>query len=212
MQPLTVLLVEDNDFTRSTVATALSAEGCEVTAVGTAQEALEVATSDLIDCAVIDLHLGNGPSGIDVAHALRKEDPDLGIVILTAFEDPRLLGGKQRALPDHAVYVVKNNIRSTAELRAQVDQACDLGEQAERNTPGRVPLTDRQVQVLRMVAEGLTNAEIARRRVVTERSVETALSRIARRLELQPGPGENVRVLLTQAYFSMIGASPGRPS
>lgn len=210
MSRMNVLLVEDNDFTRSTVAASLEAEGCVVVAsVPSAREAVTAAVEQSIDCAVIDLHLGTGPTGIDVAHALRKDDPDLGIVILTSYADPRLLSADQRPLPEGAVYVVKNDIHSTAQLRAKVDAACGVGDSAAAGS-GRVPLTDGQVEVLRMVAMGLTNAEIARRRVVTERSVETALSRTVRRLGLEPDEGENSRVLLTQAYFAMIGGAGGR--
>lgn len=205
-----VLLVEDNDFTRSTVASALAAENCTGMAVRSAKEALSVASSTSFDCAVIDLHLGTGPNGIDVAHALRKIDRDLGIVLLTSYEDPRLLGGEQRALPEHTVYVVKNSINSTGALRAKIDEACELGGQVRSPVPGQVPLTDGQVEVLRLVALGCTNAEIARRKVVSERSVETSLARIARRLGLDPEPGENPRVLLVQRYHQLIGGSSNR--
>ena len=210
MTPVNVLLVEDNDFTRSTVGAALASEGCTVVAsVATAREALSSAARHSIDCAVIDLHLGTGPTGIDVAHALRRDDPDLGIVLLTSYADPRLLPTEQRPLPADSVYVVKNDVHSTAQLRAKVDEACGLGGRTEPS-PGRVPLTDGQIEVLRYVAMGLTNAEIARRRVVTERSVETALTRTVRRLGLEPAAGENPRVLLTQAYFAMIGGGRAR--
>lgn len=64
---LRVMLVEDNDFTRSTVASSLREEDCDVVAaVATARDAMLAAESHDIDCAVIDLHLGQGPSGIDV--------------------------------------------------------------------------------------------------------------------------------------------------
>lgn len=211
MHYLNVLLVEDNTFTRTTVAASLESEGfCVVASVGTAREAMSTAALESIDCAVLDLHLGMGPSGIDVAYSLRKEDPDLGIVILTSYEDPRLLSADQRPLPENAAYAVKNDISSTAQLRELVEAACDLTEHVAGPVPGRVPLTDGQVEVLRLAAMGLTNAEIARRRVVTERSVETALARTARRLGLDPAPGENARSLLIQSYFSMIGGAPLR--
>ena len=210
VRQVNVLLVEDNDFTRSTVASALSAEGCVVTAaVTTAREAVVAAAQNSIDCAVIDLHLGIGPTGIDVAHALRRNDPELGIVILTSYVDPRLLGGNQRPLPADAVYLVKDDVHSTAQLREGIDEACALGGTTTA-VPGRVPLTDSQVEVLRLVAHGMTNAEIARRRVVTERSVEMTISRIIRRLGVIVGSGDNTRALLIQAYFAMIGSGQRR--
>ena len=159
------------------------------------------------DCAVIDLHLGTGPTGIDVAHALRRDDPDVGVVILTSYSDPRLLAADQRELPAGSVYLVKNDIHSTSQLREGIDVACGLADRPKSMRAGTVLLTDTQVEMLRLVASGLTNAEIARRRVVTERAVETTLARILRRLEIEPSEGENHRVLLTQAYYSMIGGA-----
>ena len=208
---LKVLLVEDNDFTRSTVAASLRAEECYVVAsVSTAKEALDAATEHEIDCAVIDLHLGPGPSGIDVAHGLRKQDPDLGIVLLTSYQDPRLLSSHQRPLPSGSVYALKDEVRSTSQLRDRVDMATGGIDRPAGAGVVRIPLTDTQVDLLRMVTDGLTNAEIARRRTVTERSVETALARILRKLEIEPGENENPRALLIQAYYSFVGGPGGR--
>ena len=211
MRRLKVLLVEDNDFTRSTVAASLRAEDCYVVAsVSTAKDAVDAATEHDIDCAVIDLHLGPGPSGIDVAHGLRKQDPDLGIVLLTSYQDPRLLSSHQRPLPPGSVYAVKDEVRSTSQLREKVNMAIGEIDRPAGAGVGRIPLTDTQVELMRMVTDGLTNAEIARRRTVTERSVETALARILRKLEIEPGENENPRALLIQAYYSFAGGPGGR--
>jgi DNA-binding NarL/FixJ family response regulator len=58
---------------------------------------------------------------------------------------------------------------------------------------------------MRSVAEGLTNAEIARRRQVSERAVEQMMRRIAQRLELPADSTFNQRVQLTRAYLEMTG-------
>lgn len=157
------------------------------------------------DCALIDLNLGPGPNGIDVAHGLREEDPHVGIVIMTTYEDPRLLSGAQRALPSGALYVVKDDLRSTAQMRSAIDSAMTQASTKGGRTTRRLALSDTQIEILRMVAEGLTNAEIAKRRVVTERAVQTALTRILRALNFEPTEGQHSRVLLVQAYNSLTG-------
>lgn len=212
VRQLKVLLVEDNDFTRATVAAALRAEDCVIAAVtSTAREAVTAVEDHNIDCAVIDLHLGPGPTGIDVAYALRKQDSDIGIVLLTAYADPRLLPDGNRPLPSGSVYAVKNDIRSTAQLREAIDIAVgDLARPAGRPLVGYVPLTDSQMEILRMVADGLTNTEIAKRRSITERSVEAGLARIMRKLGIEPKSGENPRVLLVQTYHQLIGGTSSR--
>lgn len=206
MTPVRVLLVEDNSFTRSTVASALSAEGLSVTAaVSSASEAMESARTLDFDCAVIDLHLGPGPTGIDVAHGLRKLQPRIGVVILTSYADPRLLSANTADLPPGSIYVVKNDIESTDELHEFVERAISWEDSAKRPASPSLPLTDIQVEVLALAAHGLTNAEIARRRFTTERSVEMTLQRTAQRLGLEPNDLENSRVVLAQAYFELIG-------
>lgn len=206
MRRLRILLVEDHDFTRATVAAALRVENCFVVAsVGSARDAMLAAGEHEIDCAVIDMHLGSGPSGIDLAHGLRKLYSGLGIVLLTSFTDPRLLAPDQRSLPPGAVYVVKDDVHSTVELRHQIDVALGTAPRPVSRGMAAVSLTDMQAELLRLVAEGLTNAEIARRRVVSERAVETALARVATRLGIESSDGRNVRVLLVKAYVALTG-------
>ncbi len=130
-------------------------------------------------------------------------------MLLTSFPDPRLLSGDQRPLPSGTVYVVKDELRTTAQLRERLDEACGDRLGVKPTLAGRVPMTDLQVELLCMVADGLTNSEIAKRQTVSERSVETALARIMRRLEIDPSQGENPRVLMTQAYFQLISGAGG---
>ena len=79
-----VLLVEDDSFTRSTLAAALERHGIVIAhALGSAREALALAA--LPDVAVLDLDLGPGPTGIDLAVALRERAPAIGLVLLVAF-------------------------------------------------------------------------------------------------------------------------------
>jgi DNA-binding NarL/FixJ family response regulator len=67
-------------------------------------------------------------------------------------------------------------------------------------------LTDTQIETLRLVADGLTNAEIGRMRFVSEKAVEQIVSRIAQVLNVQPDHGKNIRVQLVGEYFRWIGA------
>jgi DNA-binding NarL/FixJ family response regulator len=68
-------------------------------------------------------------------------------------------------------------------------------------------LTSTQVETLRYLAEGLSNAEIAKKRFVTERSVEVAISRIAKALGLGPDATRNQRVHMAKVYFRASGGN-----
>lgn len=207
-----VLLVEDHDFTRTTVAASLRTEQCKVVAsVPSARDALRAVEDHQIDCAVIDLNLGMGPSGLDLAHRLRDDDPTLGIVLLTTFKDPRLLRGENRPLPAGAVYLLKDDVRTTSQMREAIDTALENTRMKIKSLgsarPTRLPLTNTQMEILRMVAEGLTNAEIAQRRGVSTRAVQTAMNRILTNAQIEPEPGVNVRVQLVKYYQSLTGSS-----
>ena len=212
MRQIRVLLVEDHDFTRTTVAASLRGEQCKVVAsVPTARDALRAIEDHQIDCAVIDLNLGMGPNGLDLAHRLRDQDPNIGILLLTTLKDPRLLARDGRSLPIGSVYLVKDDVRTTSQMREAIDAALDnvqmKGKTPGSNKPTRLPLTDTQIEILRMVAEGLTNAEIAERRGVTARAVQSAMTRILTTAQIESDPSVNVRVQLVKYYQSLGGST-----
>jgi DNA-binding NarL/FixJ family response regulator len=67
-------------------------------------------------------------------------------------------------------------------------------------------LTDIQIETLRLVAQGLSNSEIAKVRFVSEKSVEQIVARIAQHLSIIPDRRRNLRVALAGEYFKWLGA------
>jgi DNA-binding NarL/FixJ family response regulator len=204
---LRCLVVDDDDFSRTTVAAAIAGDQIEIVAVvGTAPEAIGLDVAN-IDVAVLDLDLGEGPNGIDLAHGLRKLNPTIGIVLLTSFSDPRLFAASVKELPASSAYVVKQSLNDIRILTTAIVASCQISqEQGESEVP-RVPLSDSQVETLRLLAYGLSNSEIARVRVVTEKSVEQAVKRAATALDIEIDPTANQRVALARAFFSLTGAT-----
>lgn len=201
-----VLLVEDEAFTRATLGAALERHGLEVVATAhDARTAAEVSERADFDAAVLDLDLGPGPTGIDIAQALRRMRPDVGIVILTSFVDPRLLSSSLRNLPSGANYVVKQSLETLDLLVAAVNGSLtrDGVDVLDTTITG---LTDAQIDTLRLLAAGLSNAEIARIRVVTEKTVEQSIARSARRLGVTATSDVNQRVALAREYFRLTGS------
>ena len=108
---LNIMLVEDDDFTRSTVKSALIGQGLNIvydTAV--VKDGIEFAKKNRPDVAVLDYNLGKGPNGIDLANQLRKMQPEMGIVLLTAFLNPAELDSKISQLPAGSRYLVKHSV------------------------------------------------------------------------------------------------------
>jgi len=206
-----ILVVDDDDFTRFLlVRTLRDLEFERVADAATAAQALATARDSVPDAAILDLDLGPGPNGIDLAHALRKLSPQIAIIMLSSYQDPRLLGAN-RPLPEGAVYLSKRMLGDADVLAATVREVLE-SPGARRNvtagaesTPVPVKLSDNQIEIMRLVAEGYSNAEIARRIFVTEPGVAKAIGRLVKQLGIDSGPDSNVRVRITQSYYAMVG-------
>lgn len=202
------LVVEDDGLTRTSVAAALRLQGINVVGeADSASTALKIAREMNPDVAVLDLDLGSGPNGADIAIALRRLNLAIGIVVLTTYDSPRLLSTEAPELPLRTVFLRKRDVQSVDDILVAVNQAMEPRNRAVVHTPGVADdFTDSQLHIMRAVADGLTNGEIARRRGVSERAVEQMMRRIAQKLEL---PGEqssfNQRVQITRAYLEMTG-------
>lgn len=210
--PLRVLVVEDDDFTRVTLKAAIERYGLDVVAVASdAKAAVTRAVDAGAQVGVFDLDLGPGPTGLDVAHGIRRLIPDFGVVLLTSYEDPRLLSASLASLPAGSAYVVKQSLEDLGFLIEAI-KGSRAGKFDDAQVP-RVDLTDAQVETLRLLACGLTNAEIAKVRVVEVKSVEQTISRTAKRLGLDGDEALNQRVALARAYYRLAGThGAGRES
>lgn len=205
--PGRVLIVDDDPFARTLLSSVVQGLGFAVVdAVGTFAEALSVARASSPDVVLLDLDLGEGPTGIDLAHGLRRFLPDVGVVFLSTYADPRLLGSIP-ALPPGALYLTKQQVADTAVLADALSMVATPANSAwnasidERLTG----LSDAQVELMRLIAAGFSNAEIARRLVIEEASVEKAIMRLIRQLDVRATRTENQRVMIAQAYFAVSG-------
>jgi DNA-binding NarL/FixJ family response regulator len=207
-------IVEDEAFSRVALTTSLRAHGFHVLFdTDGASQAMDLFTVRRPEVGIIDIHLGGGPSGVDLAVRLRAEIPTLGFVFLTSFDEPRLLGRTLPPLPPGSVYLTKASVASMRTVSDAIKEAATWRNDPRRRsstTPsGASPLhalTDSQVDTLQLVAAGLSNAEIARRRGVREKAVESTISRIAKKLGLEPDAARNQRVHLARVYLRTLGA------
>ncbi len=152
---------------------------------------------------------GEGPTGLDLGHGLRKLNSTIALVMLTSYADP-LWMGQRREAPTGMRYVVKGDVSDPAVLGDAVAAAL-VDPLAHVPSPsGETPLSEGQWEILRLVASGYTNAEIAKRRSLTVDSVNKAITRLVRQLDIQVGDDGNARVLLSQAYRRMTGTVSDR--
>lgn len=207
--PLRCVLVDDDAFTRTLVAQALQAQGLEVVhALADVETAMDLDVVN-VDAAVIDLDLGPGPNGVDLAHGLRRKKSRIGIVILTSFSDPRLLATSVSDPPPGSAYVVKQSLTEIGFLVEAIRGSVER-DVSQRHRQRSVELSDSQVETLRLLAYGLSNSEIAKVRVVSEKAIEHAITRAAVTLGLDRSDSTNIRVALARTYFELTGAARHR--
>ena len=215
-----VLVVIDDGFELSTLVPALRLHEMDI--IGEARS--EIVALNLLrrlqpDVVLLDMHIA-GISAIKIAVNLRKSKPDIGIVILESCSDFRLIGDRNIDIPIGTKIILKKSATdllvlcaAIADSKVAADENHDVSwingsvSIHEKALHGLlVQLTDVQVQTLRLVADGLTNAHIGRMRFVSEKSVEQIISRVAQEFNIQPDRNRNMRVQLVKEYYKWIGA------
>ncbi len=208
-----LLVVEDEALTASLLAEALTAHGFAVQTAADVLEARRAVKDFDPDAALIDISLGVGPSGLDLAHALSKQRPDIALLILTKHADPRTSGENAPSVPEKCGFLRKDKIRDTEYLLEQLeavlaDSASDVRHDLAERSPLSA-LTPRQLEVLRLMAMGYTNEFIAQYTQSSVSSVERWVMQIFRALDVNTNVNVNPRVEAVR-IFGMASGLPER--
>lgn len=196
-QPVRVLVIEDDAFSRNMVGATLARSGYAVAKAASASEAWKLADHFRPDVVVADLELPGGPSGLDAVRVLRQHDPELPAIILTNHRSPHLVQNAPASVAEIA-YLVKADLRSGEELLLAIHAACSR-RSLNLPQPHKPAITKAQAEVLRLMAEGLSNAQIAERRYSTVRAVELSIQRIYKALGLSSEHSSS-RVMAVNMY------------
>lgn len=216
----TVLVASDDAFELATLSASLRLQSINVVAEASTDEIAQNLYKFLSPQVVlIDLQF-SGAEALSLVNKFRKVNASLGIVLMTACPDLRLLGLLEKQIPQGAQVILKKSIadltvvshaivRSVSavdakEKMAWVDSHGSLHENAFNSILSE--FTDIQIETFRLLAKGLSNSEIAKVRFVSEKSVEQIVARIAQHLQVIPDRTQNLRVVLTGEYFKWIGA------
>ena len=198
MRPtLRVLVVDDHPVFRMGMGALLaSLDGIEVAAeAASAAEAVAAAEAHQLDVVIMDLHLG-GTSGVEATREIVRRYPDVGVLVVTMLDDDDsvfasiragargyLLKGAAPAEVERAVRAVANGevlLGATVAARA-------VSYLAGARSAGPQPfpdLTDREREVLDLVAHGFDNTTIARRLALSPKTVRNHLSNILTKLQV----------------------------
>lgn len=202
-----VLVIEDEPLLRDLLAKSLETNGFVVTTAANAADAKRAVKTADPDAILVDIELGPGPTGLDFAEVISRQRPDIGVVFLTNLPDPRFSGKDSKSIAKNQAYIRKGAIDSGTELVDALEAVLrDRVTKAYRhdlssNRP-LAELSQRQLSVLKLVAEGKTNAQIAELRGTSIRAVESMLSRIFEALRIEPN-ASNPRVEAAAKYHAL---------
>lgn len=188
---ISLLIVDDHPLVRAGLAGLVESVADDIQVVGqaaTGEEAVEVALVARPDVVLMDLSMP-GQGGVAATRSLLAQDSAVAVVVLTSFSDTRQVS---EALDAGAIgYVLKDSeptdvlaaIRAAAAGHAPIDPrvARALLPSPTVESPADA-LSARELQVLRLVAEGLANKQIARRLEIAERTVKVHVGNIFRRI------------------------------
>lgn len=199
-----VLVAEDEEFTLNLLREVLEGANFEVEAVTTVADAIaQVARFDP-HAVITDLNFGvTGPSGADLLNYIEKEHPWIGKVVLTSHASPALAIPDGTALPVGITYLVKSELGSIADLVTAVENSIS-NSNSTNDQPlvenDRIVISATQGEILLLLAEGYTNAAIARKRGTSLRAAETLVQRTFSSLGLKNDEDFNPRVLAARMW------------
>lgn len=203
-----VVIADDSGLLRQAVATLLIEAGHDV--VGTAGDATELAAAvdeHQPDVAIIDIRMPPTftHEGAQAAAELRARHPGLGILLLSQSLESRYVADLARDHPNRFGYLLKDRVVDADVLVAALvtvrDGGTVLDPEVVAHLLGRqqlgiqlARLSEREREVLDLMAQGMSNAGIADRLVIELKTVEAHISRILTKLDLPPAADEHRRV------------------
>lgn len=204
-----LVVVEDEALTASLLAEVLRTQRFEVETAANVSEARRLVNSFDPDAVLLDISLGEGPTGLDLAHVLHRQRPDIAILFLTKHPDHRTAGISLDEIPPNAGFLRKDMVRDTEYLVESLnavlnDRPAEVRHDEDPAKP-LAALSAKHLEVLRLVALGYTNDHIATLKRVNNSSVERWTAEIFRALDIDTRGVLNPRVEAARQFIAAAG-------
>jgi DNA-binding NarL/FixJ family response regulator len=192
---LRVLLVDDHTFFRAGLRNMLADESFEVLEARSGAQAVDIVARSPPDVVLMDLHMP-GMSGIEATRRVREVAPDARVVMLTVsaaqdeIVDAVLAGACGYLLKDASIEEIVGSLRAAAagaswaspHVAAVLFERVRAGGEREPQDDALVALSDREREILRLLAAGNDNAEIGRELYISPSTVKNHVSAILAKL------------------------------
>src|SRR5215207_4019825 len=213
--PVRVVVADDVLLTRQGIVRLLREAGIEVVAEAEdAQGLLHQVRLARPDVALVDIRMPptHTDEGLVAAQTIRAEHPQVGVLVLSQYVEPSYALRLIQEHPERVGYLLKERVFDIATvvdaLRRIVDGETVIDPTIVSRLVGRrrrqdplAVLSQRERQVLGLIAEGMSNRAIAARLFVTERTVEAHVTQIFQKLRLPESPDQHRRVLAVLTFL-----------
>jgi DNA-binding NarL/FixJ family response regulator len=210
-----VVIADDAMLLREGTARLLEDKGIEVLAkVGDAPGLLDAVDRDQPDVAIIDIRMPPTftDEGLIAAEQIRSVHPDVGVLILSQYLESTYALRLVEELPERSGYLLKERVSDIGALvdglKRIVDGECVIDPtivaklvRRPRDPDPLAELTEREREVLALIAEGRSNHAISERLFLSPKTVETHISQILGKLGLEGTPDDHRRVLAVLTYL-----------
>jgi DNA-binding NarL/FixJ family response regulator len=212
---LRVVIADDSALVRDGVAAVLRECGVHVAALAGDAEALyREVERHRPDVALVDIRMPptHTDEGLVAAQTIRAEHPQVGVLVLSQYVEPSYALRLIQEHPERVGYLLKERVFDIATvvdaLRRIVDGETVIDPTIVSRLVGRrrrqdplAVLSEREREVLGLIAEGMSNRAIAARLYVTERTVEAHVTQIFQKLRLPESPDQHRRVLAVLTFL-----------
>lgn len=209
MYKRTIVVVDDDEFLRSLIANSLESADFNVLTAENASDARRVINSVDPDAVVLDIDLGRGPTGFDIANNLRKTSKGVGIVFLTNIPDPRFGSAEIFEVASNEAYLNKHLISDAKVIVEAINSVLSESElnkfrhHQDKDRP-LASLTKTQIQLLQLISEGKSNQEIAKIRQRSVAATEGSIGRLFGALGIESSENINSRVAASRKLLEVI--------
>ena len=215
LEHLRVIVAEDSVLLREGLVRLLEEGGCEVVAqAGDAPELLRKARAHKPDIAIIDVRMppDNTDDGLRAALTIRAEQPDTGLLVLSQYVENEYAVELIGQAPEGVGYLLKERIADVGTLLDAVHRIAARGSVIDPQVVSQLlrrhrqedpleELTEREREVLELMAQGRSNHAIAARMVIPDRAVEKHVTSIFSKLGLPPAEDDHRRVLAVLTFL-----------